>query len=231
MATLMSTRALAGARAFMPSTHKARRGPAPLLARRDSFMVEVEIAEDEPEDVAVRRYMKAVMQSGVINKLRALRRKESKIETYKRKLQERAQARRLGIVEPTWDEFYGENSLFDNGMGPFDDFFRSHDDIDIFDSSSLPILDALDYPAAYDANAWGYQGGYQPNSAYGSQQQQAAGWAAPAAAGAPGAAPAAGAAGAEVFDLNSYEQQSGGYMDGQQQQQQQQQQQPNGYNY
>jgi ribosomal protein S21 len=30
----------------------------------------VEIAEDEPEDVAVRRYMKAVMQSGVINKVR-----------------------------------------------------------------------------------------------------------------------------------------------------------------
>lgn len=31
---------------------------------------QVEIAEDEPEDVAVRRYMKAVMQSGVINKVR-----------------------------------------------------------------------------------------------------------------------------------------------------------------
>jgi hypothetical protein len=32
---------------------------------------QVEIAEEEPEDVAVRRYMKAVMQSGVINKVRA----------------------------------------------------------------------------------------------------------------------------------------------------------------
>jgi hypothetical protein len=32
--------------------------------------LQVEIAEDEPEDVAVRRYMKAVMQSGVINKVR-----------------------------------------------------------------------------------------------------------------------------------------------------------------
>ena len=30
----------------------------------------MEIAEEEPEDVAVRRYMKAVMQSGVINKVR-----------------------------------------------------------------------------------------------------------------------------------------------------------------
>lgn len=45
---------------------------------------------------------------------------------------------RLGILEPTWDEFYGENSLFDNGVGPpFDDFFRSpDDDLDVFDVSA-----------------------------------------------------------------------------------------------
>jgi len=201
--------------------------------------MQVEIAEEEPEDVAVRRYMKAVMQSGVINKvrtfvlrawrrqqqvvvvvvrwwrwwrfglargykvsvqdgcghkdkgragrssaalltlvclalqqqqqhrqrkrhaaradapashlptttttttpqLRSLRHKESKIETYKRKLQERAQARRLGIVDPTWDEFYGENSLYENGMPPFDDFFRSpDDDLDVFDVSGRFFL-------------------------------------------------------------------------------------------
>jgi hypothetical protein len=133
--------------------------------------------------------------------LRARRHKESKIETYKRKLQERAQARRcagsgattaagctaalhacgrrqaqraqrearanpngprpgiehvpgrvaradtpprpplwpprMNIVDPTWDEFYGENSLFDNGVAPFEDFFRSpDDDLDVFDVSA-----------------------------------------------------------------------------------------------
>jgi len=37
----------------------------------------------------------------------------------------------------------------------------------------MPILEALDYQGMnFDGNAWGYQGGYQPNSAYGAQQQQ-----------------------------------------------------------
>ncbi|KAI8466983.1 MAG: plastid ribosomal protein S21 [Monoraphidium minutum] len=206
MASLTCARALAGRPFAAATSSRPRRGPAPPLARRDSFMVEVEIAEDEPEDVAVRRYMKAVMQSGVIPKLRALRRKESKIETYKRKLQERAQARRLGILEPTWDEFYGENSLFDNGTAPFDDFFKSpDDDFDVFDNNSMPILDALD-STAYDTGSWGYQGGYQPN-AYGAAQQP------PAPGGAPGAAQG------DTFDLSAYEQQ------------QQQPPAPNGFQY
>lgn len=38
----------------------------PLICGR---LLQVEIGEEEPEDVAVRRYMKAVMQSGVINKV------------------------------------------------------------------------------------------------------------------------------------------------------------------
>lgn len=43
MASLM-TRALAGATPFAAAgSKKTRRGPAPLLARRDSFMVEVRI--------------------------------------------------------------------------------------------------------------------------------------------------------------------------------------------
>lgn len=40
MAALLSTRALAGVQAFV-GAQKPRRGPAPLLARRDSYMVEV----------------------------------------------------------------------------------------------------------------------------------------------------------------------------------------------
>ena len=195
---------------------------------------------------------------------------------YKRKLQERAQARRLGIVDPTWDEFYGENSLFDGGMAPFDDFFRSpDDDLDVFDvrrargrarrgaprllaaaprrsvvrprlarrpcacgaarsplpspfaprpcaqNNSMPILESLgDYQGMnFENQAWGYQGGYQPNSAYSAGQQQQGGWMAPAAGGAAPAAPAqqqqqqGGAA--DLFDLNAYEQQkqpgAGGY--------------------
>ncbi|GBF99995.1 30S ribosomal protein S21 [Raphidocelis subcapitata] len=219
MASLTTSRALAGLRAFAPASSRPTtaktRGPAPLLARRDSFMVEVEIAEEEPEDVAVRRYMKAVMQSGVINKLRSLRHKESKIETYKRKLQERARARKLDIVDPTWEEFYGDNSLFDNGMPPFDDFFRSpEDDLDVFDNNSMPILEALDYNGMnFESSTWGYQGGYQPSSAYGGQQQQqqgqqqqqqgqAGGWQQPPAQ--------PGQPGPDVFDLQAYEQQKGG---------------------
>mgnify|MGYP001811103927 CR=1 FL=1 len=72
-------------------------------------------------------------------------------------------------------------------------------------SSTQPNQVALDnHPQ--DNNAWGYQGGYQPNSAFGGAQQQQGAWSQqPQQTG-------------EVFDLAAFEQQ-------------QQQQQPNGYSY
>ena len=62
------------ARGRAPSAPRSRCGAAvaacALTHARVARAPQVEIAEDEPEDVAVRRYMKAVMQSGVINKVR-----------------------------------------------------------------------------------------------------------------------------------------------------------------
>ncbi|KAG2444443.1 hypothetical protein HXX76_001196 [Chlamydomonas incerta] len=96
------------------------------MARKDSYMVEVEVAEDEPEDVAVRRYMKLVMQSRVVEKLRARRTKESKIEEYKRRFRERVEMRKAGIVDPTYDELYSAEL----DPKPFEDFFQLRDDED-----------------------------------------------------------------------------------------------------
>ena len=43
-------------------------------------MIEVNLGEEEPEDIAVRRYMKAVMESKVLEVLRYRKTKETKIE-------------------------------------------------------------------------------------------------------------------------------------------------------
>ena len=89
------------------------------------------MADDESEDSAVRRYMKQVVQSKVIDHLRARRRVESKIETYKRRQRERAEARKLRLVDPTWEELYGE----DSEARPFDEFFaRDDEELDIFEA-------------------------------------------------------------------------------------------------
>jgi len=104
------------------------------MRRKDSYMVEVQVADDESEDSAVRRYMKQVVQSKVIDHLRARRRVESKIETYKRRQRERAEARKLRLVDPTWEELYGE----DSEARPFDEFFaRDDEELDIFEDIPL----------------------------------------------------------------------------------------------
>lgn len=62
---LTMARALTGSRAFRVVA-KAPRAAAPrgvfgaTMRKKDSYMVEVEVGEDEPEDVAVRRFMKQV---------------------------------------------------------------------------------------------------------------------------------------------------------------------------
>ncbi|KAF8073168.1 rpsU [Scenedesmus sp. PABB004] len=177
MAALAQARALAGSKALSlaPAGTAAARAPSNgarvFMRRRDSYMVEVNVNDTETEDQAVRRYMRAVVQSGVINKLRARRTKETKIETYKRKLAERAQARKLKIEEPTWEEFYGENV---EEAKPFDEFFSKPGDEEeeLYLSgftADLPLLDAGYYEgpmydlSSYEAQqAAGVAGGYAP---------------------------------------------------------------------
>lgn len=104
------------------------------MRKKDSYMVEVLVGEDESEDIAVRRFMKQVVQSKVIEKLRARKHKETKIEAYKRRFRERCEARKLerelGITDPNWEELYG----MDRDPKPFQEFFSAADpdDADAF---------------------------------------------------------------------------------------------------
>ncbi len=88
-------------------------------ARSDSFMVEVEVGDEEPEDAAVRRYMKLVMQSRVMENMRARKTRETKIEAYKRRFRERCEMRKAGVVDPTYEELYTTTEA-----SAFDDYFQ-----------------------------------------------------------------------------------------------------------
>jgi hypothetical protein len=107
---LLRPSCVSGVRAFTGIGPKQMLSAVPRSAshivrvRKDSFMVEVSVAEEETEDIAVRRYMKAVMDSKVLEALRARKTRESKIEAYKRRMRERHEIRKLGIVEQTWEE-------------------------------------------------------------------------------------------------------------------------------
>lgn len=144
-----------------------------------SYMVEVQVGEEEPEDSAVRRFMKQVMDSRVIEQLRARKTVETKIVKYKRELRERIELNKAGWVEPTWEQMYG----LDPDPKPFDDFFdrddeeentllrRSRDDA-IFDVS-YPDLSGManggqQWGGYMDANrTTASQGGYIANQAGG----------------------------------------------------------------
>jgi hypothetical protein len=140
------------------------------------------------------------------NQLRARRYKESNIEIYKRKLAERAQARKLKIEQPTWQDAYGH----DDEPRPFEEFFRKGaeaDDMDIFGDMSPfggaadteLLLGNLDAGGFYGPLAGGgYVGG---GAAAGGAGGYADGG---AVAGAP-AEPAG-----DVFDLAAFEAQQGG---------------------
>jgi len=198
MAAISQCRALAGSRAMTltyknssAKPFKVCNGTKWTMKRKDSFMVEIEVADDETEDQAVKRYMKCVVQSGVINKLRARRRKETKIEAYKRRLQERAQIRKLKIVEPTWEEFYG----LEEESRPFEEYFRYGEYVDdIFFRTNDPMPNLVDFNMeGYNFNAGGYnaggyngdpyssnfnagQGGYIAPPAEGGYMDQQQGW-------------------------------------------------------
>lgn len=175
-ATTMSTmkmsqcRALAGARAFtgvrcVATTTSRRSAPSNgsdrwSMKKKDSYMVEVDVAEDEPEDVAVRRFMKQVMQSRVVEQLRARRTKETKIEEYKRRFRERCEARKLGLVEPTWGELYPMQEMEPK---PFDEFFQARDADDPDGATDWSALAGI--PGSADDIFGTFGGGYQDASA------------------------------------------------------------------
>jgi ribosomal protein S21 len=93
-----------GALLCVAAVASPRSRPAPERSTRHR---QVEIAEEEPEDVAVRRYMKAVMQSGVINKVR--RRPQQRRQRQRRRatgsastggLQSRSECSRRAAIVP-----------------------------------------------------------------------------------------------------------------------------------
>ncbi|GFR52571.1 hypothetical protein Agub_g15163 [Astrephomene gubernaculifera] len=175
LTSLSHAKASAGCRAFGSARPRVapRISQVCQMARNSAYMVEVDnIADDEPEDVTVRRYMKLVMQSRVLEKLRARRTKETKIEEYKRRFRERVELRKAGFVEPTFDEV--PHPIFDH---PFDDFFniRDKDDPDgPFDGMAAgnddflgtfgtgeQVWDNTSAQGGYvDGNASTWQGGY-----------------------------------------------------------------------
>ncbi|KAG2493706.1 hypothetical protein HYH03_008220 [Edaphochlamys debaryana] len=157
--TLLQRQALAG-KAFgsVRPTVAPRSAVVAQARKKDSYMVEVEVGEDEPEDVAVRRYMKLVMQSRVVEKLRARKVKETKIEEYKRRFRERVEMRKAGIVEPSFAELYPTEVV----AGPFEDFYQARDEEDpdgAYDglaSGADDIFNAFGTAAgAYDAGSYG----------------------------------------------------------------------------
>uniref|UniRef100_A0A7S3QKF1 Ribosomal protein S21 n=1 Tax=Dunaliella tertiolecta TaxID=3047 RepID=A0A7S3QKF1_DUNTE len=124
MALLSQSKTLAGSRAF--SGLRARVSPVVsngsrvTMKRKDSYMVEVNVGEDEPEDIAVRKFMKKVMESGVIEELRNRRYKETPLQEWKRRTRERIAKNKMGIRMPTWEEEYG----IDPEVKPFDEFYQ-----------------------------------------------------------------------------------------------------------
>lgn len=123
---------------------------------------------------------------------------------YKRKLAERAMARKLKIEQPTWSDAYGH----DDEPKPFEEFFRKGaeaDDMDIFGDMS-PFGGAADTELLLgNLDAGGFYGPLAGGGYVGGGGAAAGGYA----AGADGAAVAAEPAG-DVFDLAAFEAQQGG---------------------
>lgn len=174
MASLSQSRALAGCKAFTavrPTKAKlVSNGAKYFMRRKDSYMVEVQVGEEEPEDIAVRRFMKSVMETRLIEQLRARRYTETKIECAKRRLRERIERNKAGIEDATWEEAYGE----DVDPKPFDDFFSCDPDTEFYGGLPLGAQEGGDdfFPGSYTENLsdnkWGsyadqskqpYQGG------------------------------------------------------------------------
>lgn len=136
------------------------------MKRKDSFLVEVNVGEDEAEDIAVRKYMKAVMDTGVINELRSRKTKEPKKDKYKRELKNRIEAHRNGVRQPTWPEIHYDQPVLME-PGPFNDLYRDPEGYDFnIDLTGPEGAQGMFNPVATQSE-WGgynqqnYQGGYQ----------------------------------------------------------------------
>merc|ERR1719217_929273 len=165
MSQLLQCRTLAG-RAFAPAVTarripKVSNGSKVFMRRKDSYMVEVLLGEEEPEDIAVRRFMKAVMESKVIDQMRARRYTETKIEAYKRRLRERHEVRKLNLVEPTWEETNGE----DLSPKVFDEFFAMDPDNEF---GLGPLGQEDGFLGGYTDGMWG---GYMDGQSRGNWEQ------------------------------------------------------------
>ncbi|PNH07638.1 hypothetical protein TSOC_005888 [Tetrabaena socialis] len=170
MMTTVSHRAVTGCRAFTsvcPRVASRVVHSTTVHARnKDSFMIEVDVMEDEPEDAAVRRYMKLMMQSRVVEQLRGRKTKETKIENYKRRFRERVERNKAGIVDPTFEELYPTWVM---EARPFDDSFQKRDDDD--------PLGPFDPPATGSDDIFGTFGGssYTERQQWGSYQSSTTG--------------------------------------------------------
>eukprot|EP00798_Chlamydomonas_sp_ICE-L_P007458 gene7458-599_t len=150
MAALSQCRVLSGSKAFVGAARPRQakqitNGSKYTMARKDSFMVEVQVGEEEPEDIAVRRFLMLVSDSRVIEQMRNRRYTETKVEERKRRLRERIERRKNKVVDATWEELYGQ----DTDPKPFETFFsRDGDGNESFFLNPYPGQDDL-FPGTY----------------------------------------------------------------------------------
>jgi hypothetical protein len=127
---------------------------------------------------------------------------------YKRKLADRAMARKLKIEQPTWSDAYGH----DDEPKPFEEFFRKGaeaDDMDIFGDMS-PFGGAADTELLLgNLDAGGFYGPLA-GGGYVGGGGAAGGGGGYADGGAAAAGGAAAEPGGDVFDLAAFEAQQGG---------------------
>jgi ribosomal protein S21 len=166
MATISQSRALAGSRAFTivkanTKPRAASNGAKYFMKRSDAFLVEVNVREDETEDSAVRRYMRDVLSTGVLNELRYRKTKEPKVEKYKRELKQRIDAVKAGVRQPTYHELYNLEGL-PAEHGPFQDFFNQAEGVDAMEALISTGAEPEDLFGNVDNNnaQWGNYGSY-----------------------------------------------------------------------
>uniref|UniRef100_A0A061R4Y4 Small subunit ribosomal protein S21 n=1 Tax=Tetraselmis sp. GSL018 TaxID=582737 RepID=A0A061R4Y4_9CHLO len=95
------------------------------MKSKGTFNVEVVVGENEPADLALRRFRRAVNSAGVIAEAKRRRRFEDHQDILKRKTKElRLKKSKKFIRPPTWEEARGTME-----PAPFADLFGEPDDI------------------------------------------------------------------------------------------------------
>jgi ribosomal protein S21 len=152
---------------FGGSSFSARRSarPAGSLSQpswvtKGSYLVEVEVGEVEPEDVAIQRFQRAVTQTLVINELRRRRRVMTKIEALQAKQNEKGLIKKLNIDPQSWKEAYGESM----DPAPFADYFVGDNDYSEIANNTSPLDDSEFFFDAQDNMYSNGQSGYMGTS-------------------------------------------------------------------